>query len=200
MIIITISSKLSGTYSSAVMTSKDYSDVYVVDSENVCVGEKILVEYALSLVDKGLGAKEIVNKLNEKKKNICLIALLDTLEYLKKGGRISKTAGFVGEVLSIKPVITISDGEVAILGKARGSKKGNSFLTEEIKKRGGIDFTMPYSLAYSGFDDTMLKKYIQDNKQLWKDSADNLPIGTVGGTIGTHVGPGALAVAFFSKN
>ncbi|MFA7636564.1 MAG: DegV family protein [Monoglobales bacterium] len=199
VVIITISSKLSGTYDSAQTAAKEYTDVYVVDSENVCVGQKILVEYALGLAEKGFSAKEIVEKLDENKKNICLIALLDTLEYLKKGGRISKTAGIVGEVLSIKPVITISDGEVAILGKARGSKKGNNLLTEEINKRGGIDFTMPYSLAYSGFDDTMLKKYIQDNEEIWKDSAENLPIGTVGGTIGTHTGPGALALAFFTK-
>ncbi len=199
IVIITLSSKLSGTYNSAVMAAEDYKNVYVVDSENVCVGEKVLVEYALILANKGMTAKEIVEKLEEKKKSICLIALLGTLEYLKKGGRISSAAGLVGEVLSIKPVITISDGEVAILGKARGSKKGNNLLTQEIEKCGGIDFEMPYSLAYSGFDDTMLRKYIQDNEHIWKNSADSLPIGTVGGTIGTHAGPGAIAVAFFSK-
>ncbi|MDD4689147.1 MAG: DegV family protein [Eubacteriales bacterium] len=199
VVIITVSSKLSGTYNSAVTASQDHEDVYVVDSENVCVGERVLVEYALSLAKQGISAKKIVEILEDKKKSVCLITLLDTLEYLKKGGRISNTVGLVGEVLSIKPVITVSNGELKILGKARGSKKGSILLTQEIEKCGGIDFEMPLCLAYSGFDDIIIKKYIQDNEQLWEDNADNLTIGTVGATIGTHAGPGAIAVAFFSK-
>ena len=85
-----------------------------------------------------------------------------------------------------------------IRGKARGSKNGNNMLREEIKKAGGVDFTMPYRLAYSGLDDTMLQKYIVDNDSLWKEHARELPITTIGSTIGTHAGPGAIAVSFFA--
>ena len=200
IIVITMSSKLSGTYQSAcIAASEADGKVYVVDSENVTVGERALVEYALRLKDQGMDASSIVEKLETEKKNIHLIALLDTLEYLKKGGRVSKAAAFAGGILSIKPVVAIEDGEVTILGKARGSKQGNNFLIQKIKEC-GIDFNKPYFLGYTGLNDTLLQKYIEDSKELWQEHVETLAISTVGGTIGTHVGPGAIAVAFFAQN
>ncbi len=200
VIIITLSAKLSGTYQSACLAASEYEGkAYVVDSENVTVGEHALIEYALQLKDQGMDAPSIVEKLETQKKQIHLIALLDTLEYLKKGGRVSKAVAFAGGVLSIKPVIAIENGEVAILGKARGSKQGNNFLVQKIKEC-GIDFKKPYFLGYTGLNDSLLKKYIEDSKELWTEHTQSLAISTVGGTIGTHVGPGAIAVAFFAKN
>lgn len=199
-VVITLSSKLSGTYSSANIALNGYEDcIYLVDSENVCVGEQILIRYAVTLRDKGLSAKEIADELEIKKKDVCLLALLDTLEYLKRGGRISKATAFAGGLLSIKPVISIVDGEVSILGKARGSKNGNNLLIELINQSGGIDFSMPVTLAYSGLDESLLQKYIKDSSFLWEGNIDKLPISTIGSTIGTHAGPGAIAVAFFHK-
>lgn len=200
VIIITLSAKLSGTYQSACIAASEYEQgVYVVDSENVTVGEHALAAYALQLKDQGMDVSSIVERLNADKKRIRLLALLDTLEYLKKGGRIGKAAAFAGGVLSIKPVIAIEEGEVAILGKARGSRQGNNFLAQKIKEC-GVDFQKPYFLGYTGLSDTLLRKYIEDSKELWKDSVDDLAVSTVGGTIGTHVGPGAIAVAFFALN
>lgn len=200
VIIITLSSKLSGTYQSACIAASEYGQkVWVVDSENVTVGERALVEYALRLKDQGFDAPSIVEKLNKEKKNIHLVALLDTLEYLKKGGRVSKAVAFAGGVLSIKPVVAVVDGEVTILGKARGSKQGNNFLVQKIKEC-GIDFEKPYFLGYTGLSDFLLQKYIEDSKELWQEHTQTLPISTVGATIGTHVGPGAIAAAFFAKN
>lgn len=193
---ITLSSKLSGGYQSANIALEGYEDcVTIVDSENVCVGERILTMLAIELRDKGCSAKEIAEVLNEKKKNIRLIALLDTLEYLKKGGRISATVAIAGAVLSIKPVIAIENGEVAILGKARGSKNGNNMLRQLIEKEGGINFDMPFCLAYSGLCDELLKKYIKDNGDVY--DGKELSISTIGSAIGTHIGPGAIAAAFF---
>lgn len=198
-IVITMSSKLSGTWQSANIAAEGYGDmVYVVDSENASIGERALVEYALRLKDQGLGFEEIVGKLEADKGRIRLIALLDTLEYLKKGGRISKTAALAGSLLSIKPVIAVQGGEVVILGKARGSRQGNNLLAEQIRQTGGVDFGKPFVLGYTGLEDTMLQKYIKDNEALWKGSVDALETASVGGTIGTHVGPGAIGVAFFS--
>lgn len=200
VIVITMSSKLSGTYQSAcIAASESDGNVYVVDSENVTVGEHALIEYALRLKDQGMDASSIVEKLEAEKKNIHLIALLDTLEYLKKGGRVSKAVAFAGGILSIKPVVAIVEGEVAILGKARGSKQGNNFLVQKIEEC-GIDFDKPYFLGYTGLNDTLLQKYIEDSKDLWAEHTQSLAISTVGGTIGTHAGPGAIAVAFFAKN
>lgn len=199
VIVITMSAKLSGTYQSAcIAASEADGKVYVVDSENVTVGERALVEYALQLKDQGMDAPSIAEKLEAEKKNIHLIALLDTLEYLKKGGRVSKAVAFAGGILSIKPVVAIEDGEVTILGKARGSKQGNNFLVQKIKEC-GIDFSKPYFLGYTGLNDTLLQKYIEDSKDLWAEHTQSLTVSTVGGTIGTHAGPGAIAVAFFSN-
>lgn len=197
---ITISQKLSGCFQSANIARADYEDcIEVVDSNNVCVGEQILTMRAVELRDEGKSAKEIASILNEEKKNIRLIALLDTLEYLKKGGRISAAAALAGSVLSIKPVIAIEDGEVVVLGKARGSKNGNNMLKQLIKKEGGINFDMPSVLAYSGLSDSLLKKYVEDSAELYEEHKELLPISTVGCAIGTHVGPGAIAAAFFVK-
>ena len=199
VVVITMSAKLSGTWQSAVTAANEYKGkVFVVDSENVTVGERVLVEYALRLRQEGLSAHDIAEKLEQVKKKVCLVALLDTLEYLKKGGRVSKAVAFAGGLLSIKPVVAVQDGEVVILGKARGSRQGNNLLVQQIQQTGGIDFSMPHVLGYTGLSDALLKKYINDSEALWKHGVERLEIGTVGGTIGTHVGPGAIAVAFFS--
>lgn len=198
-VVITLSSKLSGTWQSASIAAAKYGDtVKVIDSENASIGERTLVEYAIRLKEEGLTLAEITDRLEADKKRICLIALLDTLEYLKRGGRISKTAAIAGGLLSIKPVIAIQGGEVAVLGKARGSKQGNNLLAEQIRQVGGIDFGKPFVLGYTGMSDLVLQKYITDNESLWKGHVETLDTASVGGTIGTRIGPGAIGVAFFS--
>ena len=145
VVVITISSKLSNTYNSAVLASNQYQGkVFVVDSLNAAVGERILCEYALRLIDKGLDASSIKKELDNIKSKINIIAVVDTLEYLKKGGRISKATAFAGELFSIKPVLSVIDGEVKMIGKARGSKKANNLLNELVTKKGGIDFSLPF--------------------------------------------------------
>lgn len=200
-IVITLSAKLSGTYQSARIAAEDYpGKVFVVDSENVCIGERILVFYGLELAKQGMSAQQIVARLEEAKKKTRVMALLDTLEYLKKGGRISAATAFAGGLLSIKPVVAVENGAVVLIGKARGSKHGGNLLRELIVKCGGVNFRMPYCLAYSGLSDAMLKKYISDSADLWQGHTDCLSVSTVGCTIGTHVGPGAIAVAFFEND
>ena len=197
-VVITLSSLLSGTYQSAVIALEGYEDcIYLVDSLNVSIGEQNLVKYAVRLRDQGMNAPEIAEELNKVKHNICVLAVFDTLEYLKQGGRISKSAAWAGTMLSIKPVISVVKGEVIVLGKARGSKNGNNLLMENVRVSGGIDFSMPYCLGYSGLDDSLLQKYIKDSAALWEGKTDKLPISTIGSTIGTHAGPGAIAVSFF---
>lgn len=201
VVAITLSSKLSGTHASAMKAAKKFGGkVHVVDSLNACIGERVLLEYAVRLVKEGrLGAAEIAAELDEKKGKIQLLAVLDTLQYLRKGGRISSVTAIAGEMLSIKPVISVVRGEVKLVGKAMGSKKGNNLLTKLVSDCGGIDFTMPYVLGYSGLSDEFLQKYIRDSEALWKEHTDHVPYYLIGSTIGTHVGPGAIAVAFFAK-
>lgn len=200
VVAITLSSKLSGTYAGAVSAAGSFpGKVFVVDSLNASLGERILIQYAVRLLRDGASAEEMVEKLNEAKGRIKLMALLGTLEYLQKGGRISAVTAMSGAILQIKPVIAVMDGEVKMVGKAMGSKKGNNLLSQLIENSGGINFKMPYATAYSGMDDSLLQKYIKDSVSLWKDEMDQIPSYCIGSTIGTHVGPGAIAVAFFAK-
>ena len=224
VVCITLSAKLSGTYQSALTAASGVNEafgvngasgsnsandtpdakstVHVVDSMSVCVGERVLVEYALRLADEGCSAAQIAAELPHARERIVVVGLLDTLEYLRRGGRISGAAAGVGQLLSIKPVISIQDGEVVLLGKARGSKNGRNLLSEQVTAAGGIDFAMPLALGYAGISDKLLMKYIDDSREIWEPGfADGkLPIHTVGATIGTHVGPGAIALAFFEQD
>ena len=198
-VVITLSSKFSGTYQSAVIAAEEYENVYVVDSSSAAMGSGILVELAFEFLDQGKSAKEIAQLLNIEKQKIVVVALVDTLEYLKKGGRISKTVAFAGGVLNIKPVLSVINGEINMLGKARGSKMGNNLLVQEIEKAGGIDFEKPVLLGYSGISDALLQKYIEDSRHIWEGNLSEVRYTSVGSVIGTHAGPGAVVVAFFKN-
>ena len=198
-VVITLSSTFSGTYQSAVIAASEYENIYVVDSRSAAMGSGILVELALRLLDEGKSAEEIARILEEEKKKIVIVALVDTLEYLKKGGRVSKTVAFAGALLNIKPVLSVINGEIGMLGKARGSKMGNNLLVQEIAKAGGIDFGKPVLLGYSGISDALLLKYMEDSRHIWEGNLEEIRYTTVGSVIGTHAGPGAVVVAFFKK-
>ena len=198
-VVLTLSSKLSGTWQSAMIAAADYENIFVVDSGSVAIGSGILAQYALQLADSGMDAGSIAEKLEAEKEKIRVVAMVNTLEYLKKGGRISGAVAFAGSVLNIKPVLSLIGGEIHMLGKARGSKQGNNLLVTEISKAGGVDFDRPVLLGYTGLTDALLQKYMEDSKALWQDSTEKLNTTIIGSVIGTHVGPGAIAVAFFKK-
>ena len=164
-VVITISSKLSGTYQSACLAAVDYENVYVVDSLSAAIGTGILAEYAIGCAEAGM----------------------DAVSLAARG------------LLSIKPVVTIQDGEIALIGKARGSRQGNNLLVEKIHACGGIDFQLPILLGYTGLSDAFLRKYVDDSRALWEHGTDSLDEALISGVIGTHAGPGAVAVAFFRK-
>ena len=199
-VIITVGAKLSGTNQSArtALAEAPGGDVYVVDSNNVTLGERVLVEYALRLVNEGRSAAQIAAAVEAVRDRVVVIGLLETLEYLVRGGRLSAAAGAVGTLLNVKPVVAVEDGLIVQLGKARGSKNGRNLLNQKVEKAGGVDFSMPLALGYTGLSNAVLKKYIEDSAALWAGHTEGeLPVHTIGATIGTHVGPGAVAVAFF---
>ncbi len=199
VVVVTLSSKLSGTFQSANIAAMDFEgDVFVVDSENACIGSGILVELAQQLADSGLSAAEIAGKLEEEKRNLRLFATLDTLEYLKRGGRISKTVAFAGGVLNLKPVITIREGAVSMVGTARGAKKGSVVMNKEIANDGEIDFSKPMLVGYTGTSDELLRKYLSDSETLLEEMTDKNGV-IISGTIGVHAGPGGYAIAYFKK-
>ena len=200
-IVMTLSAKLSGTYQSACIAADDFEDcITVVDTNNATMGELTLVDYALRLKDEGKTRSEIVEIIETEKNDIQLIGLVDTLEYLKKGGRISATVALAGGMLAIKPVVALEDGVIVMKGKARGSKNAENLFITTINASGGIDFSKPYRVGYTGLSDHLVKKYIEDSSSMWDKYVDDIPYQTIGGTIGTHVGPGAVAAAFFPKH
>ncbi len=201
VVVLTISSKLSGTYQSATIAAMDFpGQVYVVDSRNVTIGTGLLAQLAVELAEKGASAEEIVQMLTQEREKVRLIAMVDTLEYLKKGGRISKTVAFAGELLAIKPIIQVLDGELGILGKARGTKQANAMLDKQIEEAGGIDFDKPLLLGYTGLSEIPLARYAADSAVLNAQSKRDLYAAAIGSVVGTHAGPGAHAVAFFKKD
>ena len=199
VVCLTCSGKLSGTHQSANIAAAEFpGKVHVVDSGSIAIGLAILAEYALALAEEGKSAEEIVEMLLQKREKIKILALVDTLEYLKKGGRVSSTLALAGGLLNIKPVLSVIGGEIKLVGKARGSRQGNNLLVQEIEKAGGVDFRMPVALGYTGLSDALLQKYIQDSAALWEDHRETLPVSLISSVVGTQVGSGAVAVAFFA--
>ncbi len=196
---VTMSSKMSGTYERAVSAAKKFGgQVEVVDSLNVTIGERILIQHAMSLIEKGLTLKQVKQELDGKKHKIQLVAFVDSLKYLKKGGRLSATVAAVGEILNIKPLVSIICGEVKVIGKTLGIKKAIATLCEKVKKLGNIDFSMPFALGYTGNDKANLNKFINEADVFQKGKP--VPSYQVGCTIGSHIGSGGVALSFFSAN
>ena len=198
-IVITISSGLSGTYQSATIAEAEYEGkVFVVDSLNVAIGEQLLVHLALRLKDEGISAAEIANRLNSTREKIRLLASFDTLEYLFRGGRLSRTSAVAGAMLNIKPIFTIENGKLEIVAKARGNKGRNSAMNDIVRVCGEIDFSLPVLTAYTGDNKEPLNEYLESGADIWAD-AKEIPDCLVGSTVGAHAGPGAVAIAFFVK-
>ena len=154
VICFTLSSGVSGSYQSACVAAQEFEgDVFVVDTQQFCISEAIIVERAVQMRDSGMDAAAVFEAIEVEKKDAHVLAIFNTLEYLKLGGRISAAAAFAGGLLSLKPVLTIEDGVVKILGKARGSRNGNNMLTEFAEKLGGIDFERPFCFGYTCFSD-----------------------------------------------
>ena len=196
VVCITCSSRLSGTFQSAEIAADDYEGkVFVVDTMNIALSAAIMAEYALRLVDEGKTAKEISDELYAVRDKARLFAVVDTLEYLQRGGRVSKTVAIAGGLLAIKPIIGIVDGKVEMVGKARGSKAANRLMNQEVEKL-GVDLTKPVLLGSTVTDDSLLKKYMAECGDLWPADTNAM---VVSGVVGAHAGPGAVAVAFFAK-
>ena len=199
-VVITISSKLSGTYQSATIAAADYEGkVYIVDGYTVAIGSGALGEYALQLADAGKSAAEIAAELETAKENIRVFAVVDTLEYLKKGGRVSAAAAFAGGLLNFKPVIAIADGVVKSVTKGRGNKQANQLMNAEVEKSGAIDFDKPFVIGYTGSDNTLMQTYIADHTDMWGGDIAKIHTAQLGSVVGTHAGPGAVAVGYFVK-
>ena len=194
---IFISSKLSGTYQSAVIAKQELGSdkVFLIDSLNVTLGLSLLVYRALALRDEGLGAAEIAEKLEQEKTKIRLLAYIDTLKYLKMGGRLSSTGAVVGTLLSIKPIIEVKDGEVVVVKKERGMARAFEWIvTQTIMDRACKNTRVHVGHANS-------QTHMQEMIRLLKrsDTKNEYPLFSyaIGTVVGTHAGPGCVGIAYF---
>lgn len=199
LIVLTVSSKLSGTYQSAVIAKDmvEYDNIYIIDSLTVTLGLQILIRKALDLLTLGYDVKRLVDELENTKHNIRLFAVLESLEYLKKGGRLSGVGAFAGTILNIKPIIEVKNGEVSVAAKARGLSAAYQKLIQLTNQNGGIDYNAHYCIGYSAYKDTMNNFVKAAGGDLSLDNALISPIGTV---VGTHAGPGVCGIAFFANS
>ena len=198
-VVITISSQVSGTWQSACTAAADFGDkILVVDSLHVSVGIRLLVEIALKMVAEGASSQEIVSALEKTRGEIHFLALLDTLEYLRRGGRISNVSAVLGTILSIKPVVTCTDGKIVVMDKARGLKNGRATIANLIREDGGFDFDRPLSIGYTGNSDKPVRSFLNSCTDLWEGKGE-VPVSSIGATIRTHAGPGGFLLAYFGK-
>lgn len=196
IIVITISSALSGTMQAAAIAAAELPDrrIYIVDSQNAVVGQRLLVMRAVQLRNSGMTATEIVEALEREREEIVLLAVVDTLTYLHKGGRLSKAQAVAGGLLGIKPIVTVKDGVLAVLGKERGKGKAFKFLRDTAVGLGPIDRSRPYALAFTKDEDFLIEFRAAMGEEYAPSDA---VCDSIGSAVGTHVGPGAVAVAYF---
>lgn len=198
VICITLSSALSGTHQSAVLAKNmsGYEKIYIVDSLSAAHGIRILAEHAKRRIQEGVAAVDIAAELETLKGRIRILAMIDTMEYLYRGGRVSKAAAAIGEVAKIKPLITVTqEGAVSVWGKALGKNKAINSIFKQIEES-GIDYDYPvYTLYTYGtqnsdvFDAKLEKEGYQKTSRV-----------QIGATIGAHIGPGAFGIIYIAKN
>lgn len=194
MICILLSSKLSGTYQSARLAKDmvEYDGIYLIDSLLASCTIKILADEACRLVKDGQNISVIVGAIEALKKRVKVIAALDTLEYLYRGGRLTKTAATIGEIAKIKPVITLSeDGQIEILSKCFGKNKAMNYMMKHLERL-ELDSNFPlYSIYTYGIENC--EKWEEKLKAKFKEPNQRIQIGA---TIGTHVGPNAFGLVY----
>lgn len=199
LIYISLSSALSGTFqcASVVQAMGDFDNVYLVDSLTATLGQKVLVLHGAWLRDRGFPAAEIAARLNSLKSRIRIFAGLDTLEYLQKGGRLSKTAAGIGTLARIKPVVTVTrQGTVSVAGKCLGKGKAMSQIVSLLEKE-PPDPRYPCYGVYSSSRDN-LDELRQKIAKTGLDIPDEACF-SIGPVIGAHIGPGAYGVVYVAK-
>jgi len=196
LICILLSSRLSGTFQSATLAKNivDYDNIHLVDSLGATHMIRLMADHAQKLINEGKNAEEIVAALEEMKSKIKVLAVVDTLEYLCKGGRVSKTTAAIGEMAKVKPMITVAEGEVAVIGKSLGKNKAISSLLKAFEEC-EVDEKFPiYSVSTLGTENCeAFEKRFTDAGYSFKERIQ------IGATIGTHVGPGVFGIIFVQK-
>lgn len=197
IICINGSSKASGTHQAAILAKNelDSDKIDVFDTMSLCFGGGFFVYEAAKMAKEGMDRGTIIEKLTSMKGQVDHIFTVDTLEYLKKGGRLNPMKATIATILNMKPILTVVDGLVEPLDKVRGSKKVIGKMVELAKERGGDFSDKAVAIAHAN-NPEKLKELIETVKTELKPK--EIIITEIGCTIGTHAGPGTLAI-FYHK-
>jgi len=198
VVAILLSGALSGTLQSAEIAKGmcEYEDIYIVDSLSATAGIQILVNLACKLRDSGLPAPGIAQELERLKGRIRIFAVLDTLEYLRRSGRLSGFQAGLGAMTKLKPVITVRDGAVSIAAKAFGTSAAVKQLQKFLLQY-PVDDAYPSYFLYT--DDKEREELLLPALREQGKLPLRLHYSSVGPTIGTHIGPGALGMAYIER-
>ncbi|MBY0584694.1 DegV family protein [Murdochiella sp. Marseille-P8839] len=194
-ILLTMGSSLSGTYQTAKMIAEDYDGkIAVIDSETISVAERLLVRTAKQIAEEARTLEEAVETIQEKIRHLYLFGYMDQLEYLKRGGRISPAMNFMANLFSVKAIIYIYNNTFELYKRARGKQKGWMELANILREKEDIQRDSVI-YGYTGYTDRYPKEFMRQYPDL---AVPEERVFRIGSTIGTHAGPGALAVAFFA--
>ena len=195
VLLMVISSKLSGTYNCARLVKEqgNYENVYIYDTLGATGKNRILVDVAIKNKDKN--PEEIIKILDEVRENTRVFASLDTLEYLARGGRLSKASATIGNMLSLKPILSVEpDGTLDVKAKVIGLNKAIATVKTLVEKEGGINTEYPVYFLYS---------MTQANGEKIKaqySSLENTKLINLCSVIGAHIGPGVAGICFVKNN
>ena len=204
LVVLTISSKLSGSHNSATLAAgmalEDYPNrkIIILDSKSVAMGQALILREIIKMRDNGLSIDKTVNIAGEVIQSSKIYFTLDTLEYLKRGGRVGPTTAFVGGILNLRPILHLENGEVVQLDNVRGKKRALSLMVEGVAAvlQGDMQ-NLEVSIGHI-FNELDANAF-RANLEASLNQKINSPLAEVGATIGTHAGPGAIAIAYCRK-
>ncbi|MDM8534502.1 DegV family protein [Clostridiaceae bacterium HSG29] len=195
IICITMSKKMSGTFEAAGIAKEllNTDDIKIIDSKAISFGYGLIVIDAARNVQNGLEYNEIIKNINYNVENLVNLFIVDTLEYLQKGGRLSATEAIIGNVLKIKPILTIKEGKLTSMDKVRGRKKAMNYIIEYLEYN-KYDFKNKTVGFFHAEDEKYLENFISEINE--KNQIGEILKSEVGTVVGTHSGPGCIAITF----
>lgn len=202
-IYIAFSSELSGTYSTAQMIRNQVLEQYpslkliIIDSKCASLGHGLVVEEAVRLRNIGVSLEDMASKINTLAPQVEHLFTVEDLDYLAKGGRVSKASAFLGGLLSIKPILNVEDGKLVPIEKSRGRKKALNRMLDLMQERGGSFTNKIVGISHS--DDAAFANEAKASIQE-RFSPQAVQITMIGSAIGSHVGPGTIAIFFTNKS
>ena len=201
LVYIPMSSSLSKSCETAMMLAQDYEEkVFVVDNQRISITLRQSVMDAMELAKQNIPAKEIKRILEEQKAESSIYLVVETLKYLKKGGRITPAVAAIGTVLNIKPVLQIQGGKLDTFAKVRGKNQGHKTMLEGIRKDLEQRFSeipveqMHFAVAYSGARTSEVDDWVEEVKKAFPKAVIGI-VDPLSLSVSCHTGPGVLAVA-----